>query len=122
MMTTLRGCALLAIATFVGAAMFSVLDVLKYKALGLQPNMAPEMFVVFSPIIALPIVIIAVLIHSIFARQFGFTKAWHWMAAGLAYSSVLLGFINPWLLLIPLAVNPITIHLARRASRKGTAH
>lgn len=116
-MKTWIGCILLAVSTFVGAAMFSALRVVLYKALGEQPNMAPEMFIVFSPVLAAPIAIVVVLIHALFLKKFEFERAWQWVGSGVAYSTLLLGLISPWLLIVPLALNPITILLVQRATR-----
>ena len=117
-MKTWTGCVLLVIATFVGAAAFSAVRMFLYKAEGLQPNMAPEMFVIFSPVLALPIALVAVLIHAIFAGRFAFSKPWQWLGAGIAYSALLLGLISPWLLIIPLALNPITLRFVQGVSRR----
>ena len=120
-MKTWIGCILLAVSIFVGSAMFSALRMVLYKALGEQPNMAPEMFIVFSPVLAAPIVIIAVLVHALFAKKFEFEGAWKWIGSGVAYSTLLLGLISPWLLIVPLTVNPITILLVRRATREKSS-
>ena len=110
-MRTWTGPVLLVIATFLGSAAFSAIRMFIYKAEGLQPNMAPEMFIVFSPVLALPIALIGVLIHIVFARRFGFSRPWQWFAAGVAYSTLVLGLINPWLLVVPLVLNPVTLRL-----------
>jgi hypothetical protein len=116
-MKTWIGCILLAVSTFVGAALFSALRVVLYKTLSEQPNMAPEMFIVFSPVLAAPIVFVVVIVHALFAKKFEFKGTWQWIGSGLAYSTLLLGLISPWLLIVPLAINPITILLVRRATR-----
>lgn len=105
------GCIYLVVAVFVGAAGFSALRTWYYIYNGFQPNMAPQMFIIFSPVLAMPIAILALLIHSIFSRFFKFDAYWQWTLAGLSYSVVLLGLITPWLLLIPLLLNPITWQL-----------
>ena len=115
-MKTWEGCALMVVAIFVGSALFSGLDTIVYKVKGLQPNMAPEMFIIFSPVLALPIALGAVLLHAIFAKFFGFSRWSQWCWAGIAYASVLLGLISPWLLLIPLILNPLTLRLVKGAS------
>jgi hypothetical protein len=102
------GCVILATSVFVGSALFSALRVVLYKLAGTETNMAPEMFVIFSPVLALPVAVVAVLIHAVFAKTFAFSSGWSWLLAGLAYSSLLLGLISPWLLLIPLVANPVT--------------
>ena len=118
-MKTWTGCVLLVVATFLGAALFSAIRTALYHAEGLHSNMAPEMFIVFSPVLALPIAVVAVLIHSVFANRFRYSNAWQWFFSGIAYSSLLIGLINPWLLVIPLMVNPITLRIILKNHREA---
>ena len=90
----------------------------QYEIAGAQPNMGPEMFLVFSPIVAAPVAALAAAAHLIFARFFAFRSGWQWASAGTMYSMVLLGLISPWLLLGPILVNPITLRLARTGDER----
>lgn len=101
------GC--LVAAVFVGSAIFSGVRTYLYIYKGLQPNMAPQMFVIFSPILAAPIAVIALAAHIAFANYFRFDTYWKWLLSGISYSSILLVLISPWLLLIPLIFNPIVL-------------
>ena len=112
-MKILKGCAILTVSIFVGAAFFSAVRTMMYNAAGLQPNMGAEMFILFSPLLGAPIAIVAVIIHSWFAGFFRFSSGWQWAYAGASYSSILLGLISPGLLLIPLLANPITLKFLR---------
>jgi len=90
-----------------------------YNAAGLQPNMAAEMFILVSPLLAAPIAVVAVMVHSWYAGYFGFRSGWQWAYAGLSYSSILLGLISPGLLLVPLLANPITLKFLRKLTEKS---
>lgn len=103
----------LALGTFLGSALCSALRTLTYHSEGRQPNMAPELFIVFSPILALPIVLLAGIVHVLAHRYFGYRHGWQWALAGAMYSSIMLGLISPWLLLVPLVVNPIVLRAMR---------
>ena len=109
------GCLIAAV--FLGSALFSGIRVYYYIYMGFQPNMGPGMFVVFSPVLAAPIAVIAFLVHVIFANYFKFDTCWKWFLSGISYASLLLGLIDPWLLLIPLVFNPIVITVERRILR-----
>jgi len=76
------------------------------------------MFVVFSPVLAAPIAVIAFLVHVIFANYFKFDTYWKWFLSGISYASLVLGLIDPWLLLIPLVVNPIVITVVVKRNPK----
>jgi hypothetical protein len=117
-MKTWAGCICLVVAVFMGAAVFSGLRTWYYIHSGLTPNMAPQMFIIFSPVLAAPISFLALLIHIIFRRFFQLDAYWKWFLAGISYSSVLLGLITPWLFLIPLIFNPINYRLFFYRKRK----
>ena len=110
------GC--LVAAVFLGSALFSGIRTYIYIYQGLQPHMGPGMFVIASPILAAPIALIAFVAHLTFANFFKFDRYWKWFLSGISYSSILLGLIDPWLLLIPLIFNPIVLTLrAKRVKR-----
>ena len=106
-MSRIIGVIWLAAGAVAGSAVWSALRTLMYVVEGRQPNMGPELFILFSPVLALPIAIGAGILHLIMHRYFAYRHWWQWMLAGAMYSSVLLGLISPWLLLVPLVINPI---------------
>ena len=89
---------------FVGAIAFSFLRVLQYKYAGSQPDMAPEMFVLFSPILSIPIVLLAVIIHFLLRSRFTYKNIFSWFLAGIAYSSIFLLLIAFWFLPIVIGI------------------
>ena len=108
-MSRMMGVLWIAIGVIAGSALWSALRTLQYVIEGRQPDMGPGLFILFSPILALPIVIVAGALHLIMRRYFAYLYWWQWALAGAMYSSVLLGLISPWLLVFPLFVNPIVL-------------
>jgi hypothetical protein len=115
-MKTWRGAFVLVIGLILGAIAFSAVSASYYMYSGLyrEMEMGPQMFVVFSPILAMPIVIIALLIHIPLSRYFNFDRYWKWFLAGVSYSSVFLGIISVWLLIVPIILNPFSLKLLTR--------
>lgn len=107
------GCLWLVLAVFIGGALFSGVRTLYYIVAELHPNIGPQMFIAVSPILSAPIALIATLVHVLFRSEFGYDAYWKWFIAGISYSSILLGLISPWLLLIPIALNPVTAKVIR---------
>ncbi len=99
-----------------GAIAFSAVSAWYYMYSGLyrEMEMGPQMFVVFSPILATPIVIIALLIHIPLSRYFNFDRYWKWFLAGISYSSVFLAIISLWLLMVPIVLNPFSLKFIAR--------
>lgn len=112
-----RGIVAMIAGIFVGAAGFSAIRTIYYIAQGAQPNIAPQMFIVFSPILAFPITVAAVVLHAIFNKFLTFDRYWKWFLAGISYSSIVLGLISPWLLFIFVILNPVVIKLSQRHSK-----
>jgi hypothetical protein len=115
-MTIFRGCSYLSIGAISGALLWSVLRVIQYKVEDLRPNMAPEIFVIIAPVLAIPLAVVACLLHAYFSRWFAYSRGWHWFAAGIAYSTVFLGLVDPWLLLVPLIANPVVVRFVKGVS------
>jgi hypothetical protein len=101
-MATFKNFAYLIVGVFVGAISCAIVRVAQYKLNGLQPNMAPEMFILFAPVLALPIALVALIAHFAMRASFTYRRDSHWFLAGVAYASVLLLLVTPWLL--PLAI------------------
>ncbi len=99
----------IALGAIVGSAVWSALRTWTYILEGRQPNMGPELFVLFSPVLAIPIALAAGIGHVLAHKYFAYRHWWQWVVAGLMYSTVLLGLVSPWLLLIPAVINPITL-------------
>lgn len=76
--------------------------------------MAPEMFIIFAPIIAAPVALAAALIHVVFRKFFSYKKIIEWVGAGFWYGSLFVGLISPVLLLIPALFNPFVFAMLRR--------
>lgn len=108
---TMAGLVLMLGAVLAGCIAFSALRTLTYYWEGRTPNMGPEMFILLSPVLAAPIMGIAGMVHVVFFSFFGYEKYRAWFLAGISWSSVLLGLIEPWLLYPVAAVNPITVGL-----------
>jgi hypothetical protein len=83
---------------FAGTVFWSVLRLMQYKILALQPNMAPEMFVLFAPVLAVPIALISLAVHIFIRKSFSYPTYALWFVAGVCYSSIFLLLISPWLL------------------------
>jgi tellurite resistance protein TehA-like permease len=98
---------------FIGAVLFSSMRVWFYIYQGIQPNMAPQMFILFSPIMGVLISVPAILLQVVFRKIINFNSYWKWFLAGLSYSSVLLGLITPWLLAVFILLNPLSLKLLK---------
>ena len=101
------GFAVLVISVFASTMASALARTIWYKYSGYQPNMAPEMFVIFSPVIAAPLALAAGIIHGVFRSYFSYTTATQWFIAGVSYGALTLALISPWLLLVLLIVNPV---------------
>jgi len=119
-MKTWRGALVLIIGVFLGALAFSALSAsyYMYSGLYLEMEMGPQMFVVFSPILAMPIVIIALLIHILLSSYFNFDRYWKWFLSGISYASVFLSIISLWFLIIPFFLNPFSIKLIAKLKQE----
>lgn len=113
-MRTPLGCLVLIITVFVSTTIFSALRTVSYNLAGIQPNMAPEMFIIFAPIVAAPVALAAALIHVVFRKFFAYKKMIEWAGAGFWYGSLFVGLISPILLLIPALLNPFVFAMLRR--------
>jgi len=109
------GCTILALAVLIGVVVVSAFRMAIYKTTGTQPNMGPEMFLVFAPVVAVPIAAAGLLLHVVARRWFSFHSAWQWAAAGFTYSLVSLVLIDAWLVLpAAMAICLLVIRLRRR--------
>jgi len=108
-MSLWRGALALVIGAMIGSVAFSALRTWWYNHLGLRPNMAPEMFILLAPILAIPIATFALLVHLVGRRWFAYESIWSWFGAGISYATVLLALISPWFLLVTAFVNPVAI-------------
>lgn len=118
-MKTWKGLVILVASVFFGVLLWSTIRMLMYKIAGLQPNMGPELFVLFAPLVAAPIALVALVIHLLLLKFFSYRTALPWFLSGVSYSSFVLGEIHEWLLLIPILTTPLLI-VGLRKLRKAT--
>jgi hypothetical protein len=104
----------LVLGVFIGTLCCAVLRVLQYKIRGWEPNMAPEMFILFAPVLACPVAVVALIAHFTFRSTFVYATSSQWLVAGLCYSSVFLLLITPWLFLVVILLNVFTLKKLRR--------
>jgi|SRR6266850_883436 len=97
---------------YAGALVLSVLRTAAYEYQGIQPNMTPMMFILFAPLVGTALAIIAVICEAVLTA-FWRRPASFWQAVviGASYTSFLLFFVNPWLTIICLLLNPVAIRL-----------
>ena len=88
---------------------------------GRQPNMGSELFMLFSPVVAPPIVIMAAIVHLLAHKYLAYRYWWQWVSAGVAYSGVLLELVSPWLLLLVAIFAPLIVYASEDASGRALA-
>lgn len=86
----------------IGAVMCAAVRIMQYNFLGTHPNMAPEMFMVFAPILALPLLIVSIIVHALFHRKTKSAISFNWLLVGGCYSVIFLLLVSFWFL--PLIV------------------
>jgi hypothetical protein len=118
-MTTFKNFSCLVGGVFVGAIGCPILRVIQYKLNDWQPNMAPEMFVIFAPVLALPIALFAPAAHFAMRATYGYQRDSYWFLAGIAYSTVFLLLITPWLLPIVALAYFLVIRKIGRVGAKA---
>jgi hypothetical protein len=111
-----KNCAILTLGVFIGSAIFSAIRTEYYLYNKIQTEVGPQMFVAVSPILAVPIVIIALVIHIPLRNYFKFNVSWKWFLSGISYASILLGLISPWMLIIPIVLNPFSLKLISKVN------
>jgi hypothetical protein len=83
-----------------------------YLVADVRTEMSPMMFVVFAPVVAaillVPTLLAELLICHFWQRPLNFRQA---IMIGSSYPVFLLGLIEPWLLVLVLAINSITLRL-----------
>jgi hypothetical protein len=101
-----------AIGVIFGAILLSTARAGYYILNDIRAEMSPMMFIVFSPVVAVILLAVAFVIELCLSllwwRPHLFLQA---VMLGGSYTLVLLGLITPWLLLLMLAINPITLRL-----------
>lgn len=111
---------MLAIGVFVGAAASSGLRTMIYVLGDRQPDMGPQLFILFSPILGAPIAGIALALHLAARKWFAYDRYWKWFAAGCGWGAILLVLVTPWLgLTAALLVNPAFLRVASGGMRRG---
>ncbi len=63
----------------------------------------------FVPILVMPLALVVCFIHVIASGWFKYTAWRDWVGAGLLYSLLFIVFTSPWLVLLPLFVNVVSV-------------
>jgi len=103
-----------------GVILLSIARTVYYLWVELKPEMSPMMFIIFSPVLAIFFSIIAIIIESIISVIWPRSLFSQPITIGASYSSVLLGLIHPWLLIICLIINPFVLHFVMARSIKAS--
>jgi hypothetical protein len=81
-----------------------------YLAAQVQSEMSPMMFIVFAPIVALPVFALALVIELFLTKVWWRPKtAVQGFTLGLSYSLVLLWLLHPLLVVVAVVANPIFV-------------
>lgn len=105
----LNGLLLMSVALTCSAAVVFSLHVASDEFFGVQREMRSAVGLFFVPILALPLVLITSFVHLAAKTWFDY-KTWReWISAGVLYALLFLVFVSPWLLVVPLVVNPISL-------------
>jgi hypothetical protein len=112
--TLVRGLLVMGLALLVGSFVWIGIDVL-LRSFPPYGEMHPAIGLFFVPILCAPIFLITSLLHIVLRRFFGYDQWIQWLVAGAMYSLVMLLIVGGWwMLLVPAAVNPITLRLLER--------
>src|SRR5262245_50738927 len=90
-----------------GAEIVAVLRVFYYHALELRPNIAPEMGLLYFPLLAVPLLLIVATLHVFLRVFFDYRSRLNWFLAGVWHAMLLLCLIDNRLLALSLLLNPI---------------
>jgi hypothetical protein len=115
-----KGYLLLALGVVGGTILVGVIRLIAYKAANVQPNMAPEIYFVFAPVLAMPILVGSIIVHVLFSKYFDYKTGSAWFFSGLSYASFLLYLISDLLLIVPILTNPALVLFLRRKFGQGT--
>ena len=76
---------------------------------GVQREMRSAVGLLFVPVLALPLAIVACLIHAVARRWFKYASWRDWVGAGFLHALLFVVFTSPWLLVLPLFINVVTL-------------
>jgi hypothetical protein len=103
------GLMLMGLALIFSAVLVFGLSVVSDGLSGVQREMGPAVGFLFVPILALPVIALACVVHVVANKWFVYQTWRDWVSAGVLYALIFLAFTSLWLLVIPLVVNPITV-------------
>ena len=101
---------LVALGAAISAIAFTVMRVVYYLWMDFRPEMSPMMFLLFSPLIALLFSVLSVLFEVFLFFLMPRTYKESPFVVGSSYSAILLGLINPWLFIVFVIFNPLSLH------------
>jgi hypothetical protein len=113
--TTLRGLVILSLTLILSATALTCIDVVirLHQAPG---NMHPGIAFVMLPFLLTPLLLIICAIHLVLSKFFHYKNSYEWACAGFLYSLVFLFFLWPWLIVIPVILNPFSVRLFGKES------
>lgn len=98
-----------------GALVAAAIRHLVYVIGGWEPNVHPGMAYYAFPVLALPLALLATLVHAMLRRFFAYAHGWQWLLAGFAYGLWFLAFLGPVFLLLVVVLNPVVARLLQVA-------
>jgi hypothetical protein len=107
------GLALLSLTLIFSATVLTYVDVV--ISLNQAPgNMHPGIAFVMLPFLLTPLLLIVCATHLVLSKFFHYKNSYEWACAGFLYSLVFLFFLWPWLIIIPVILNPFSARLFRK--------
>jgi hypothetical protein len=97
-----------------GSVVAAAIRTMYYHARDLQPAVAPEMGFIMFPVLAIPLALVALILHMVLHRFFAYKSGRQWFLAGACYGLWFLAFVGPYLLVVPIFANPPLIRIAGR--------
>jgi len=92
-----------------GSEVSAVARVIYYEQYGLMPNIGPQIGYIMYPILVTPISIFAIIIQIIFHKFFAYQSYFQWGLAGLSWGLIFLVLVTPWLAILFLVFNPVSL-------------
>lgn len=105
------GSLVLLVGVLVGALAAAAIRHLVYVSDGWQPNVHPGMAYYAFPVLALPLALLAMLVHIALRRSFAYAHGWQWLLAGFAYGLWFLAFLGPVFFVLVAILNPLAVRL-----------
>jgi hypothetical protein len=113
--STLRGLVILSLTLIFSATVLTCVDVA--IRLNREPgNMHPSIAFVMLPFLLVPLLLVVCAIHVVLRNFFRYETSRDWAFAGILYALFFLFFLWPWLIIIPVILNPFSVRLIRKES------